>query len=93
MFNFSDEQIERYSRQLILPRVGGKGQTKLLESRVLVVGAGGLGSPSACYLAAAGVDTLLVDDDKVDLSIYVRSYMLPQMWAYRRLNPPRKLQV
>jgi adenylyltransferase/sulfurtransferase len=66
---FSEEQIERYSRQIILPDVGGKGQRKLLESKVLVVGAGGLGSPAGYYLAAAGVGTLaFVDFDVVELS-------------------------
>ena len=66
---FSDEQIRRYSRQIILPNVGGKGQRKLLESKVLLVGAGGLGSPAGYYLAAAGVGTLgFVDFDVVDLS-------------------------
>ena len=66
---FSDEQIQRYSRQIILPDVGGKGQRKLLESKVLLVGAGGLGSPAGYYLAAAGVGTLgFVDFDVVDLS-------------------------
>ena len=69
MFNFSNEQIERYSRHIILKEVGGMGQTKLLESRVLLIGAGGLGSPAGLYLAAAGVGTLgFVDDDVVDLS-------------------------
>ena len=69
MFNFSKEQIERYSRHIILKEVGGMGQTKLLESKVLLVGAGGLGSPIAVYLAAAGVGTLgIIDDDVVDLS-------------------------
>ena len=52
---FTDEQVHRYSRQIILPDVGGKGQKKLLESKVLVIGAGGLGSPAALYLAAAGI--------------------------------------
>ena len=47
MFDFSDEQVERYSRHIILPEVGGEGQSKLLESKVLLVGAGGLGSPAA----------------------------------------------
>jgi adenylyltransferase/sulfurtransferase len=66
---FSDEQVERYARHIILPEVGGKGQAKLLESRVLVIGAGGLGSPLILYLAAAGVGTIgVVDDDTVDLS-------------------------
>lgn len=66
---FSDEQIQRYSRQIILPDVGGKGQRKLLESKVLLIGAGGLGSPAGYYLAAAGVGTLgFVDFDVVDLS-------------------------
>jgi molybdopterin/thiamine biosynthesis adenylyltransferase/rhodanese-related sulfurtransferase len=63
------EQRERYGRHLLLPEVGLEGQTKLLESKVLLLGAGGLGSPTALYLAAAGVGTLgIVDDDVVDLS-------------------------
>ncbi len=69
MIDFTDEQIERYSRHIILKEVGGKGQEKIAESRVLVIGAGGLGSPVAYYLAAAGVGTLgIVDSDAVDLS-------------------------
>ncbi len=66
---FTEEQIKRYSRHIILPQVGGKGQKKLLEAKVLLVGAGGLGSPAALYLAAAGVGRLgIVDFDHVDLS-------------------------
>jgi len=69
MYNFTEEQIKRYSRHIILPEVGGLGQTKLLEAKVLLVGAGGLGSPAAFYLAAAGVGTLgIIDADVVDLS-------------------------
>jgi molybdopterin/thiamine biosynthesis adenylyltransferase/rhodanese-related sulfurtransferase len=65
----SAEQKERYSRHLLIPEIGLEGQTKLLESKVLLLGAGGLGSPTALYLAAAGVGTLgVVDDDEVDLS-------------------------
>ena len=64
-----EDQIERYSRQILLPHVGGKGQKKLLDARVLAIGAGGLGSPAAFYLAAAGVGTLgILDFDVVDLS-------------------------
>src|SRR5438309_3376630 len=63
------EQRERYSRHLLIPEVGVEGQQKLLEAKVLLLGAGGLGSPTALYLAAAGVGTLgIVDDDAVDLS-------------------------
>src|SRR5215211_4566634 len=67
--SLSKEQRERYSRHLLVPEIGLEGQTKLLESKVLLLGAGGLGSPTALYLAAAGVGTLgIVDDDEVDLS-------------------------
>jgi adenylyltransferase/sulfurtransferase len=67
--DFSEQQMRRYARHIILPEVGGEGQAKLLQSRVLVVGAGGLGSPLLLYLAAAGTGTLgVVDDDFVDLS-------------------------
>jgi sulfur-carrier protein adenylyltransferase/sulfurtransferase len=63
------EQRERYSRHLLLPEVGTDGQQKLLDAKVLLLGAGGLGSPAALYLAAAGVGTLgIVDNDEVDLS-------------------------
>ncbi|MEE8623430.1 MAG: molybdopterin-synthase adenylyltransferase MoeB [Alphaproteobacteria bacterium] len=66
---FTEDQIQRYARHIILPEVGGDGQAKLMRSRVLVIGAGGLGSPILLYLAAAGVGTLgVVDDDTVDLS-------------------------
>jgi molybdopterin/thiamine biosynthesis adenylyltransferase len=63
------EQRDRYSRHILIPEIGESGQRKLLESRVLLLGAGGLGSPTALYLAAAGVGTLgIVDNDVVDLS-------------------------
>ena len=66
---FTQEQLTRYSRHFLLPEVGEAGQAKLLDARVLMVGAGGLGSPSAYYLAAAGVGALgIVDHDVVDLS-------------------------
>lgn len=66
---FTEQQIERYSRQIILPEIGGAGQRKLLQGKVLIIGCGGLGSPCAYYLAAAGVGHIgLVDSDKVELN-------------------------
>jgi len=66
---FTQEQATRYSRHFLLPEVGEEGQAKLLDAKVLLVGAGGLGSPAAYYLGAAGVGTLgIVDNDVVDLS-------------------------
>jgi len=66
---FTEEQVQRYSRHIILPNIGGKGQRKLLDSSVLVIGAGGLGSPVAMYLAAAGIGKLgIVDFDQVDVT-------------------------
>ena len=65
----NDQQIERYSRHIILKEVGGKGQQRLFDGRVLIIGAGGLGAPIALYLAAAGVGTIgIADADDVDLS-------------------------
>jgi molybdopterin/thiamine biosynthesis adenylyltransferase/rhodanese-related sulfurtransferase len=67
--SLTPEQRERYSRHLLLPEVGIEGQQKLLDAKVLLLGAGGLGSPAALYLAAAGIGTLgIVDNDEVDLS-------------------------
>lgn len=67
--DFNEAQIERYSRHIILSEVGVEGQQKLLESKVLIIGTGGLGAPAAMFLAAAGVGTIgLVDADSVDLS-------------------------
>lgn len=69
MSEFTDEQVHRYARHIILPEVGGSGQRALLDARVLVVGAGGLGSPVALYLAAAGVGVMgLADFDEVDIT-------------------------
>lgn len=67
--NLSDGQRQRYARHLALPEIGPAGQQKLLESKILLIGAGGLGSPAALYLTAAGIGTLgIVDDDRVELS-------------------------
>ena len=66
---FTPEQAKRYSRHIIMPQIGGQGQRKLLDAKVLLIGAGGLGSPVALYLAAAGVGTLgIVDFDVVDVT-------------------------
>ena len=67
--DFTEEEIHRYARHITLPQVGGKGQKRLMQAKVLVIGAGGLGSPLLLYLAAAGVGTIgIIDDDKVELS-------------------------
>ncbi len=67
--SFSDDELERYARHIVLREIGGPGQRALKNARILLIGAGGLGSPALMYLAAAGVGTLgIVDDDEVSLS-------------------------
>ena len=69
MIDFTDEQLERYSRHILLQDVGVEGQIQMLEAKVLIVGAGGLGAPVALYLAAAGIGTIgIVDNDTVEIS-------------------------
>lgn len=101
----SDDQLDRYARHLILREVGGVGQQKFLDAKVLVIGAGGLGSPLLMYLAAAGVGTLgIVDDDVVSLSNLQRQVLhdTPSVGrpktesareAIARLNPDVKVVV
>ena len=76
--DFTESQVERYSRHIILQEVGVEGQMKLLEGKVLIVGAGGLGSPAALYLAAAGVGNIgIIDADVVDITNLQRQVIHP----------------
>ena len=75
---FTEQQMLRYARHIVLPEIGGIGQARLLEAKVLLIGAGGLGSPLLLYLAAAGVGTLgVVDDDRVELANLQRQIAHP----------------
>jgi len=101
--DLTSAQLERYSRHILLPEVGEKGQEKLLKSRVLLLGAGGLGSPAALYLGAAGVGTLgVIDADVVDTSNLQRQILhgtetvgLPKVQSAQKrlqdLNPDVKI--
>ena len=103
--DFSEDEIRRYSRHILLEEVGGIGQAKLREARVLVIGAGGLGSPLVLYLAAAGVGTLgIVDDDHVEISNLQRqvAHTTPRIGvaktqsaaeAARAINPAVKIET
>ena len=76
MYNFTEEELNRYSRHILLQDVGVEGQERIRQGRILVVGAGGLGAPVALYLAAAGVGTIgLVDGDGVELSNLQRRFL------------------
>ncbi|MDR2678554.1 MAG: HesA/MoeB/ThiF family protein [Zoogloeaceae bacterium] len=105
MRDFSEAELERYSRHILLADVGIEGQEKILESKVLIIGAGGLGAPIAYYLAAAGVGTLgIVDGDVVDLSNLQRQIIhttaevgTPKVESAKRkiaaLNPDVKVET
>ncbi|MEQ8667161.1 MAG: molybdopterin-synthase adenylyltransferase MoeB [Rhodospirillales bacterium] len=103
--DFTEDQIQRYARHILLPEIGGTGQARLLKSRVLVVGAGGLGSPVLLYLAAAGVGTIgIIDPDTVDLSNLQRQVLhttdrvgvdkvASAETALRAINPEVRLEI
>jgi adenylyltransferase/sulfurtransferase len=93
---FTDEQVTRYSRHILLPEVGGKGQKKIAKAKILIVGAGGLGAPAAFYLSAAGVGTIgLVDSDAVDLSNLQRQviHYTPDVGRSKVLSAREKIQA
>ena len=93
---FTEEQLERYSRHIILQDVGVEGQHKIREGKVLIVGAGGLGAPAALYLAAAGVGTLgLVDADAVELSNLQRQviHFTPDVGKLKVISAREKIQA
>ena len=87
----NDGQLLRYSRHILLPQIGIEGQEKLLNSHVLIVGAGGLGSPAALYLASAGVGKLTIcDGDSVDLTNLQRQiiHTSARIGANKAVSPP-----
>ncbi len=105
MIDFTQEQLERYSRHIVLQTVGVEGQIKIMEGKVMIIGAGGLGSPIALYLTAAGVGEIgIVDSDKVDLSNLQRQIIhftndvgVPKVESARKkmndLNPDVKVKT
>lgn len=97
MFDLTnEEQIKRYSRHILLPEVGGAGQKKISTGKVLVIGTGGLGSPVAFYLAAAGVGKLgIIDDDRVDISNLQRQILhsTPDVGRPKVISAKEKLEA
>jgi len=94
--DFTDQQLERYARHIILKEVGGAGQTALMQAKVLVVGAGGLGAPMLLYLAAAGVGTIgIIDDDVVELSNLQRQviHTTPDIGSSKVSSAAEKMQA
>ena len=93
---FTEEQLERYSRHIILSDVGPKGQEKILKGKVLIIGAGGLGAPAAMYLAAAGVGTIgIVDGDAVDLTNLQRQiiHFTPDVGKPKVISAKEKIEL
>jgi len=96
MIDFSESQLERYSRHLLLKNIGIEGQERILESSILVIGAGGLGAPVALYLAAAGVGTIgIVDYDRVELSNLQRQviHFTPDIGKYKADSAAEKMHA
>ncbi len=94
--SFTEDQITRYSRHILLPEVGGKGQKKISQAKVFVVGVGGLGSPVALYLAAAGIGTIgLIDSDVVDMSNLQRQVLhhTPDVGRAKVLSAKEKIHA
>ena len=94
--SLTDDQLDRYARQIVLKEIGGEGQRKLLAAEVVVVGAGGIGSPAVQYLAAAGVGRLtIIDDDRVELSNLQRQtlYGTADVGAPKALRAKRAVEA
>jgi molybdopterin-synthase adenylyltransferase len=94
--SFTEDQITRYSRHILLPEMGGKGQKKLSHAKIFIVGAGGLGCPVAYYLAAAGIGTIgLIDSDVVDLSNLQRQILhhTPDVGRPKVVSAKEKIQA